>query len=86
MEEKVMSLEAESEAVAELGGSGLEDQFAALEAGSDVDEELAAMKAAQIAGTPEPQALPSAATTQSSPSDVVVDAELEELRSQLKEL
>ena len=82
MEEKVLSLEAESEAVAELGGTGLEDQFAALEAGSDVDDELAAMKA-QIAGTPEPQALPSAATTQSSPADPVVDAELEELRSQL---
>ena len=82
MEDKVLSLEAESEAAGELGGTGLEEQFAALEAGSDVDDELAAMKA-QIAGTPETQALPSA-PTQSSPADPVVDAELEELRSQLK--
>jgi phage shock protein A len=85
MEEKVLSLEAESTAAAELGSTGLEDQFAALEAGSDVDDELAAMKA-QIAGTPELQALPSAAASKSSPSDGVVDAELEELRSQLKNL
>ncbi|MEM7756731.1 MAG: PspA/IM30 family protein [Cyanobacteria bacterium P01_A01_bin.40] len=81
MEDKVMQLEAESESAAELGGTGIEQQFAALEAGSGVDDELAAMKA-QIAGT-------SAATPKleaaepAAPQDAVIDAELDELRSQL---
>lgn len=86
MEEKVLSLEAQSQAAAELGGAGLEEQFAALESGSDVDDELAAMKA-QIAGTPQPEALPpSPAITKSSASDEIVDAELEKLRSELNNL
>lgn len=45
MEEKVMQLEARSEAMAELGTGDLEKQFLSLENGSDVDAELAAMKA-----------------------------------------
>ncbi|MCP2728470.1 PspA/IM30 family protein [Limnofasciculus baicalensis] len=45
MEEKVMRLEAESEAIEQLTGNELENKFAALEAGDDVDEQLAAMKA-----------------------------------------
>ena len=44
MEEKVMQLEAQSEAIGELGSDDLQQQFAALEAGDDVDAELAAMK------------------------------------------
>ena len=51
MEEKVMQIEAESEAAAELGGTGIDQQFAALEAGSGVDDELAAMKAGMLGGT-----------------------------------
>ncbi|MFM9047256.1 MAG: PspA/IM30 family protein, partial [Cyanobium sp.] len=43
MEEKVLNLEARSQAAAELAGADLESQFAALE-GSDVDDELAALK------------------------------------------
>jgi phage shock protein A len=46
MEEKVMQLEARSEAFSELAEQhDLEKQFNALEAGDDVDAELAAMKA-----------------------------------------
>lgn len=83
MEEKVMQIEAESETAAELGGAGIEQQFAALESGSGVDDELAAMKA-QLSGTsPQQEALPPADTSTSAPKDAVIDAELEELRSQL---
>ena len=58
MEEKVMQLEAQSEAIAELGTSELEKKFAALEGGDEVDTELAAMKANLMAGT-ESRKLPS---------------------------
>ncbi|MCC0177555.1 PspA/IM30 family protein [Waterburya agarophytonicola K14] len=84
MEDKVMQIEAESETAAELGGTGIEQQFAALEAGSGVDDELAAMKA-QLAGnsaeTPILEAADIPSTT--APQDAVIDAELDELRSQL---
>ena len=82
MEDKVMQLEAESETAAELGGSGIEQQFAALEAGSGVDDELAAMKA-QLSGTSAQTPKLEAAETTSDPQDAVIDAELDELRSQL---
>ncbi|MGL5061992.1 MAG: PspA/IM30 family protein [Microcoleus sp.] len=58
MEEKVMQLEARSEAMAELGSNDLEKQFLSLEAGSDVDAELAAMKAQMLPGNNPPK-LPS---------------------------
>ena len=45
MEDKVLQLEAQSEAIAELGTDDLQKQFAALEASDDIDTELAAMKA-----------------------------------------
>ena len=82
MEDKVMQLEAESETAAELGGTGIERQFEALEAGSGVDDELAAMKA-QISGTSAETPKLEAAETTSNPQDAVIDAELDELRSQL---
>ena len=82
MEDKVMQLEAESETAQELGGTGIEQQFAALEAGSGVDDELAAMKA-QISGTSAETPKLEAAETTSDPQDAVIDAELDELRSQL---
>ena len=81
MEDKVMQLEAESETAAELGGTGIEQQFAALEAGSGVDDELAAMKA-QLSGTSAETPKLEAAES-SAPQDAVIDAELDELRSQL---
>jgi phage shock protein A len=82
MDEKVMALEAESETAGELGGSGIEQQFAALEAGSGVDDELAAMKA-QLSGTSVETPKLEAAAPSASPQDAVIDAELDELRSQL---
>ena len=88
MEEKVMEMEASGQAAAELvgGGGGLEDQFAQLESGSDVDDELAAMKAQLSGASPNQQALPQGqqqSSSQSTVSDSEMDAELEALRKQL---
>ncbi|HEY9851535.1 MAG TPA: PspA/IM30 family protein [Leptolyngbyaceae cyanobacterium] len=81
MEEKVLQLEARSEAIAQLGTNELEQKFAALEGNSEVDGELAAMKAKTIAGKNAAQ-LPS---VQSSPGrNSELDEELEKLRSQLE--
>lgn len=86
MEDKVMMLEAESESAAELGGMGLEQQFAQLEASSGVDDELAAMKAQLAGGSVGQEALPAAETSAAAaPQDSAIDAELEELRSQLND-
>jgi phage shock protein A len=82
MEEKVLQMEAVSQAAGEIGGTGLEQQFAALEAGNGVDDELAALKAQLSGSSPSQQALP-ASQPESSSSSSVVDAELEELRNQL---
>ncbi|MGL4501515.1 MAG: PspA/IM30 family protein [Planktothrix sp.] len=83
MEEKVLTLEARSQAAAELGGSDLESKFAALGAGSDVDDELMAMKA-QMSGSPAPQSLPPGQTT--TTPNVPVDDELEKLRQELNKM
>jgi phage shock protein A len=89
MEEKVLRMEARSQGLAELAGADLESQFAALESGSDVDDELAAMKA-QLLGsaTPTNQAqLPEGVqTTNPAPQDKAVDDELEKLKTQLDQL
>jgi phage shock protein A len=45
MEQKVMEIEAQADAAVELETASLDDQFKALEEGSDVDDELAALKA-----------------------------------------
>jgi phage shock protein A len=82
MEEKVLQMETVSQAAGEIGGTGLEQQFAALEAGNGVDDELAALKAQLSGSSPSQQALP-ASQPESSSSSSVVDAELEELRNQL---
>ncbi len=89
MEDKVLQMEAQSSAVAELAGDSLESQFAALESGSDVDAEMAMLKAQMenpsLAAAPDQAALPEGQT----PTDTNVelqaplDAELEELRSKL---
>ena len=72
MEEKVLQMEARSEAIAELNsGDAIEQQFKELEGGNgSIDEELAVMKA-QF-------------TASSSPSLPSVDAELEQLRAKLE--
>jgi len=82
MEEKVMRMEAESDAIGQIssGSSGLEAQFAALEAGN-VDDELAMMKK-QITGDVPKQA----STDKPKPVTDSIDAELEELRRKAKEL
>lgn len=50
MEEKVLQLEARSEAIAQLSGDDLEKKFAALQSSDDVDRELEAMKAKMMSG------------------------------------
>ncbi|MDJ0706443.1 MAG: PspA/IM30 family protein [Leptolyngbyaceae cyanobacterium MO_188.B28] len=87
MEEKILQLEARSEAAAEIAGADLESQFAALEAGSDVDFELEAMKAQMLGGaTPDQGQLPAADASTAEPADKAVDDELEALKSQLDQL
>jgi phage shock protein A len=88
MEEKVLQMEARSQAAAELAGADLESQFAALESGSDVDAELEAMKAQLLGGTASTNQaqLPSSQPTTNQPKDDAVDAELEALKSQLDQL
>ncbi|MGF1460583.1 MAG: PspA/IM30 family protein [Leptolyngbyaceae cyanobacterium] len=86
MEEKVLMMEAKSQAAQELAGSDLESQFAALEAGSDVDDELAAMKAQLSGGSTDQGQLPAADEPVAAPKDAEVDAELEELKTQLDNL
>ena len=58
MEEKVIQLEAQSEAIASLGTEDLEKKFLTLEDTDDIDTELASMKAQMLTGK-NPTALPS---------------------------
>ncbi|WP_017717135.1 PspA/IM30 family protein [Kamptonema formosum] len=86
MEEKVLQMEARSQTAAELAGSSIEEKFILLEGSSDVDDELAAMKAGLIAGSPEPTGhLPGAGQTAAPKTGSAVDEELEQLRRQLNE-
>ncbi|MBD2437844.1 PspA/IM30 family protein [Nostoc sp. FACHB-110] len=92
MEEKVLMQEARAQSAAELAGADLESQFARLEAGSDVDDELAALKASLAPASPanQPQLPPQQETTAAQnnqpKSNEVVDAELESLRKQLDQM
>jgi phage shock protein A len=90
MEEKVLLTEAESQSIQELAGTGLEEQFAMLESGSGVDDELAMLKASLAGELPAAQsagALPEATSQPAAKApDSVVDAELEQLRSQLNNM
>lgn len=82
MEEKVMQLEAQAEATAELNsGDDVEKQFQALESGSDIDSELATLKA-KLAGS-KPASLPSSSSQSSAKASI--DEELEQLRSRLED-
>jgi phage shock protein A len=60
MEEKVLQLEAQAEAVADLGSDDLERRIASLGEADEVEAELAALKTQMIGGTSAPS-LPSAA-------------------------
>lgn len=91
MEEKVLQMEARAGAAAELTSSSnsLEEQFRLLEGGGDVDDELAQMKAQLAGGSVSQGQLPASGQTaaaSNSESSTVVDAELEELRSQLNKM
>ncbi len=60
MEDKVMQLEAQNEAIAVSGSDELEKKFASLESGNDIDAEIAQMRS-QLAGNtenPQPKQLP----------------------------
>ncbi len=87
MEDKVEALEASGMASAELAGSELESQFAALEGGNEMDDELEALRRELKSGV-EAVALPEA-EKQSSPFEIKevkveeVDDELEKLRRSL---
>ena len=87
MEEKVQTLEARSQAAAELAGADLESQFAALEGAPEVDDELAALKNRLAGGTPVSLPLGSSAAPQLEPVKVSeVDPELEELKRSIDKL
>mgnify|MGYP006425882957 CR=1 FL=1 len=73
MEEKVTEMEASAEATQEMGQDDVEQQFAALEKGSNVDTEMQQMKSQS--GQKE---LPEG-------QQAKVDQELEQLRSELKQ-
>jgi phage shock protein A len=79
MEEKVLQLEAQSEAVAELGMDDLEKRIAALGDADEVEAELAAMKNQMIGGTASTAQLPAHS------SNTETDPELERLRSQIRD-
>ena len=84
MEDKVLQLESRSMAVAELGGGDLNAQFEALEGGSDVDDELAAMKINLLGGSA-PAKTPEIAGT-SAGVNPEADAELENLNKTMDNL
>jgi phage shock protein A len=85
MEEKVMAMEAQGEAVAQLvAGDGVEQRFAALEGGSGVEDELAALKAG-VGRTLEGSRQPAGALPEGRPVRDAIDTELEELRKKARE-
>ncbi|MDF5706476.1 MAG: PspA/IM30 family protein [Nostoc sp. S4] len=88
MEEKVLMQEARAQSAGELAGADLESQFARLEGSSDVDDELAALKAQMLPpATPQSQPqLPPQQQTAAPKSNEVVDAELDSLRKQLDQM
>lgn len=85
MEERVLMMEARAHSAQQLTGNNLEKQFAALEVGSDVDDELMRMKVHIAGSAPNLTTLPG--TAQSiTPSNSAVDKDLEELKRQMDEL
>lgn len=70
MEEKVLQLEAQSQAIAELGTDDLQKKFASLESGNDIDAELAAMKVQIITGTDKPAQLPDRSSATAKDSNI----------------
>ncbi len=96
MEDKVQALEASGQAAAELAGADLESQFAALEGGNDLDDELSALRQ-RLQGGAEAVALPECESApklnSQEPAENIekvkveeVDADLEELRRSIDKL
>lgn len=86
MEDKVLQMEAVSQSSAELAGMGEDIKWAQLEGGSDVEDELAMMKA-QLSGTPpkSPSLPTSSEIIDASISNTpAIDDELEKLRNELR--
>jgi len=82
MEERVLMAEAKASSTAELLNDNLESQFAQLEAGSGIDDELLAMKARMLASSSPTGSLPPSDTSRTVHS-TPVDSELEQLRRQM---
>ena len=81
MEDKVMQLEAESQVAGELeGGVSVDEQFRQLEAGQDVEDELALLKAKLPGASPAQASLPPEENDNENFRDPAIDAELEKLR------
>jgi phage shock protein A len=86
MKEKVLEMESKSEAIAELAGDSLENQFAELESGGNVSLELEAMK--RDMGMIAPSAPTKGALPEGEGNAVKaepMDAEFEALKSQIKQ-
>jgi len=78
MEDRVNEMEASAQASQELGQDDLEQQFASLEQGGNVDEELNQLKQQTQGASQQQKELPASQRAQ-------VDQELEQLRSELKQ-
>lgn len=86
LEEKFLMIRAISQAAGESVDGELESQFAMLESGSDVDDELAAMKAQLISSSISRQVLSIAEEKQSPTSKSMIDDKLKALRKQIDNL
>ncbi len=87
MEDKVMQLEAESQVAGALEeGVSINEQFRQLEAGQDVEDELAKMKAQLTGASPAQAALPPEESQDDNSRDPDIDIELEKLRSELNDI
>ncbi len=86
----MLQLEAQAEATAELTrGDDVEKQFRALESGTDIDVELATLRAKLTESSPSASLPASGRSSESSQSSNAqssnIDAELEQLRAKLEE-
>ncbi|NEZ66645.1 PspA/IM30 family protein [Leptolyngbyaceae cyanobacterium CCMR0082] len=86
MEEKMLQIEARSQAEEELTGTDLESQFAMLEPDNDFDEELAVMKAQLLGSVQQLPQSPNSEPSNTLVSCAAVDVELEELKRMLEQL
>lgn len=87
MEEKLLQMEARSQAAAELAGTDLASLFAQLESGGNVDEELAAMKEQLLGSVQQSQSqFPNSKSLNPLINCATVNEELEDLKQMLDQL